>query len=210
MNLIKKSAILLLTSSILVSCSQNISSVQPNLNTNNKVIANNKKISATSNIPANLSPQTKVVTDAISKVTKGVELISESDYEFSVKVWQNSSVTKFTPAKLLETLKLNKKVKCEEQKATIQSLLNAYTTNKYWEGSGYSASEIKDKIAKYKAFIKESTTHMKNAQIFYVDDPENINSPYNNPEEFSGQVGVYILSKVGNDWVVLESFYVWT
>lgn len=210
--LIKKLAPYLLLTFVLASCSQNINNIQPEAPANNqkKIIANNKKVSAKTNLPSNLSPQTKLVTDAISKVSKGVELISESDYEFTIKVLQNSSINKFTSDKLLETLKLNKKIKCEEQKKTIQQLLGDYTTNEYWEGSGYSSSEIKSKIAKYKAFIKETTTHLKNTQIFYVDDPNNLDSPYNNPDDFSGQVGVYILSKVGNDWVILESFYVWT
>lgn len=175
-----------------------------------KNLLNHKKNTAVSNLPANLNPQTKKVTDAIAKVSSGVELISESDYEFSISVWQNQAATKFTTQKLLETLKLNKKLKCEEQKETIQSLLGDYATKKYWEGSGYSEKEITEKIAKYKAFIKQASADLKNVQIFYVDDPQNLEDSYDPSGDFSGEVGVYVLGRVGNDIVVLKSAYVWT
>jgi hypothetical protein len=211
MKLLNKLVLSLFVCSALVSCSQN--GLNQNILTSNnlqpnKIIANNKKNISISKLPANLSPNTKIATDAISKVLKGVDLISESDYEFSINVWQNINVDKFTSAKLLETLKLNKKLKCEDQKKTINQFMGSYATKEYWEGSGYSESEINDKISKYKAFIKETTTHLKSAQIFLVDDPSNLSEM--SKSDFSGEVGVYILGKVGNDWIVLKSSLVWT
>lgn len=183
--------------------------IQP-LNSAVKVNNVKPKFLGTLKIPANLNPETKKVTDAIVKVSKGVELISESEYEFSVTVWQNQSSAKLTAPKLLEALKLNKKLKCEEQKETINGLLGDYATKKYWQDSGYDANEITEKIAKYKAFIKESSV-LKNVQVFYVDDVRSTEDPdYDGSNDFSGQVGVYVLGRVGSDIVVLNSFYVWT
>lgn len=216
----------ILASTILFSCSQNnlSQSILTDTNIVNKSSLSNtkkvylpkkgntKKITIAAKLPVNLSPATKSVTDAISKVLSGVELISESDYEFTVDVWQNLKVDKFTPELLLKQLKLNSKLKCEEQKENISKLMGDYATKKYWEGSGYSQSEINEKITKYKAFIKETTTQLKVHQIFLVDDPANLEDTSYNPKEndYSGEVGVYVLGKIGNDWVVLKSAYVWT
>lgn len=216
----------LLASTILFSCSQN--DLTPNIISESNIVnksstsnakkvylpkkSNTKRITIAAKLPVNLSPATKSATDAISKVLSGAELISEADYEFTVDVWQNLNIDKFTPALLLKQLKLNSKLKCEDQKETISKLMGDYATKKYWEGSGYSQSEINEKITKYKAFIKETTTQLKVHQIFLVDDPANLEDSSYDPKEndYSGEVGVYVLGKIGNDWVVLKSAYVWT